>query len=128
MSPFSLPISYLLWHYTTAWGDLLRWYRNLSWFLWNFFSIRILAGTLLSPWHRLKEAGSKETAGFIGSLIINLILRFIGFFARTLTILVGFVSLVLFSLFFFALLLVWPLAPVIIIGLIVRGIFGLATF
>src|SRR3989344_5345808 len=107
MSYLQLPFSYLLWHYTSAWGDLLRLYRNLTWFLWNFFSIRILAGTLFSPWHRLRESSRKETAGLLGSLIINLILRGIGCVMRTVTILTGILSIVLFFLFSIVFFSLW---------------------
>ena len=128
MSLFALPISYLLWHYVLAWGDLIRLYRNLSWFLWNFFSIRILLGTLFSPWHRMRERKSKDTAGFLGSLILNGILRFIGLGARTGTILCGLITLVVFSLCFVALLALWLVVPFLAFGFVARGIGGIFGF
>ncbi len=127
MLVLQLPISYFFWHYTTAWGDLLRLYRNFSWFLWHFFSIRILLGTLFSPWHRLHEGKSKETAGFLGSFIINFILRFIGFFARTATILLGLVTMCLFSVASLAFFALWPFLPLLALWCVVQGITGLAN-
>ncbi len=127
MSPLLLPFSFFLWHYTTAWGDLLRLYTNAVWFLWHFFSIRILSGTLFAPWHRLREASSKETAGFFGSLIINLILRLIGFVARTVTILSGLLTLFLFSFFSFVFFALWLILPVVALGLILNGAVGVLT-
>lgn len=128
MSPVQLPITYLLWHYSIAWEDLFRLYRNLAWFLWNFFSIRILAETLIAPWHRRKERPEKDTAGILGSFILNSILRLVGFFIRTLTILVGLLTLILFSLLFALFLILWPFLPLVIVGSFVWGVIGLTAF
>jgi len=123
-----LPISYLLWHYTTAWTDLLRLYKNFSWFLWNFFSIRILFETLFSPWHRIKEHAEKDTGGLLGSIILNLILRLIGFFARAATIVWGILALVLFSILFSVFFVLWAFLPILIIGSVLYGTVGLVRF
>ena len=128
MSYFQLLFSYLLWHYTVAWSDLYRLYRNFSWFLWNFFSFKILLGTFFSPWHRLREGARKETAGFLGSFIINLILRCVGLVARSATILTGLASLVLLAVFFVAFVALWPLLPLLVFISIANGIIGLASF
>lgn len=128
MKSFSLPFSYLLWHYTTAWTDILRLYRNFSWFLWNFFSIRILSETLFSPWHRIHERPDKDTAGMLGSFILNSLLRLIGFVARTFTILFGFLALGLFSIVFLVFLALWPFIPFFIVALLISGITGLIAF
>lgn len=128
MSPLTLPLSYLLWHYTTAWSDLVRLYRNFSWFVWHFFSIRILVGTLFAPWHRLHEVSSKETAGFLGSSIINLILRLIGFLLRIVTIFSGLCTLIALFVCFLFFCIVWLAVPIIIVGLFVQGIKGSIGF
>ncbi len=127
-SVFQLPLSYLLWHYTVAWGDLLRLYLNLTWFLWNFFSIRILFGTLFSPWHRLRENAKKDIGGLLGSLILNLILRGIGCVARIATILTGLLALALLFLFFLASLSLWLIMPLVLAWLIISGFTGIADF
>ena len=126
-SLFQLPPLYLLWHYTTAWVDLVRLYQNFSWFLWHFFSIGVLLRTLFSPWRRLHEGRSKSTAGLLGSAIMNLILRAVGFFARFATILFGLAAIVLLSVCFLLLLLLWPLLPLLIVALIAQGVIGIIT-
>ncbi len=129
MSSFlQLPISYLFWHYTIAWMDLLRLYKNFSWFLWNFFSIRILWETLFSPWHRILEHAEKELGGLLGSIILNLMLRLIGFFVRASTILFGLFALVLFSIAFLVFFALWPFLPLLIVGCILNGVAGLVAF
>lgn len=128
MSPVQLPITYLLWHYTSAWEDLFRLYHNFSWFLWNFFSIRILFETLFSPWHRRRERPEKEFGGLLGSLILNSILRMVGFLIRGLTILFGLAALAVFSLLYVAFLALWPFLPLLIVGLLATGAAGLLAF
>lgn len=123
-----IPFSYLLWHYTVAWSDLVRLYRNFSWFLWNFFSIRILFGTLFSPWRRLHEGARKDIGGLLGSVIINLILRGIGFVARSATILTGLIALILLALFFLVFLVAWPFLPFLVFVSSVNGIVGMFSF
>ncbi|MSU56101.1 MAG: hypothetical protein EXS51_02220 [Candidatus Taylorbacteria bacterium] len=127
-SVLQLPFSYLLWHYTTAWSDIMRLYRNIAWFLWNFFSVRLLLGTLLSPWHRLHEGSKKSAGGFLGNFIINLLLRFIGFFARLFVILTGLVSVILLSVFFIFFSVIWPFMPLLVVVSTVNGAVGLFSF
>ena len=127
-SLLQLPFSYLLWHYVLAWSDLVRLYKNFTWFLWNFFSIPLLLRTLFSPWKRLHEGANKESAGFLGKLILNTILRFIGFGMRVCTILFGLCSLVLFSVLFAFFLVLWPLMPPIIIACLLFGFVEVVTF
>lgn len=128
MTPLRLPLSYLIWHYTVAWRDLARLYRNFAWFLWNFFSIRLLAGTLFSPWKRLHEASNKSTGGFLGSFILNTLMRFIGLFARLFTILTGCASLLLLSLGFVAFLLLWLFLPALVFIFLVSGFVIISSF
>jgi len=128
MTIFQLSASYFLWHYTVAWGDVLRLYRNFSWFFWNFFSIGLLSETLLSPWHRLHEGSNDTTGGLLGSIILNLILRCIGFLARVCTILTGLVALFLLSFFFLVFLALWPFLPFLIVIFIIQGLIGLVVF
>lgn len=109
-----LPLAYLLWHYTAAWSDLWRFYANLSWFLLNFFSVKLLLGTFFAPWKRLRESARRRgEGGAAGRFIINVITRLVGFSLRSVTIVSGLASLVLLSalaLFLFVLWLVLPLA------------------
>ncbi|MDO8594136.1 MAG: hypothetical protein Q7R93_01300 [bacterium] len=128
MTALQLPLSYLLWHYTLAWGDLLRLYQNFSWFLWNFFSIRILSVTLFSPWRRIQEASSKSSGGFLGRFIISTLLRFIGLFVRLFSILSGLASLCVLSVGFLIFLVMWPLLPIVIVAFIAQGSIGILTF
>ena len=104
---------YILWHYTKAWHDLLRVISNYLWFIGNYFSISLLLRTLFSPWRRLSIKGGKgQQDSFFGALLINTLMRVVGFIFRIITILAGaFVLLfaVILSVFLIALWLVLPI-------------------
>ncbi len=126
MSFFQLPLAYLLWHYTSAWADIARLYTTISWFLFHFFSIKILLATLFAPWKRLRDSGKGHGGGgFLGHIIINTITRVVGLGLRLITIGMGVASLVLFSFAFLLFLFFWLFAPLIIIALLVGGILGI---
>jgi hypothetical protein len=114
-------IHYVWWHYTTAIADLTRNYLNLVHFLKNFFSLNHLTRNLFSPWRRLGEEYPPHfnPQAFLSALIINTLMRLVGFFVRFILVLIGLAVLV-FSLFVFLLVLfVWLVMPLIIVFLLV---------
>lgn len=122
------PFSYLLWHYTLAWADLLRLYTNFVWFLWNFFSVRLLLSTFFAPWKRLRESRSvKEEGGFLGRLILNSVTRLVGIAARSVVVVMGLVSIALPTLFFAALLVLWLILPVAPFFLVIGALYHLVV-
>lgn len=116
-----LLVSYIGWHYTVAFVDMWRIYTNLSWFLFNFFSVRILLSTFFAPWKRLRESG-KGDEGALGALIINPITRFVGVLVRSVTVGTGLFSLLILLLFFFAAVVCWLLMPLILFGLFAQSV------
>lgn len=127
MSIILLPLSYIRWHCTTAWGDLWRLYTNLSWFIFNLFSIKLLATTLFSPWRRLSEKKAKGSAGFLGKVIINTITRFVGACIRIVVILAGLGALILCTILFTGVFVLWIFVPFVAIGCLYIGAHGLFT-
>lgn len=116
-----LAMSYFGWHYAAAFLGWWRLYANASWFIFNFFSVRILLGTFFSPWKRLRENDSGET-GMLGALIINLVTRLVGMAARTAVIGAWLLSLALLTLGFCAALVFWLAAPLVLFGILVWGV------
>jgi len=122
MSSINLIIRYFLWHYTKAFADFFRIWRDFFWFCSRFFSISTMFRTLFSPWKRISEERSGGIEGFFASLIINSIMRIVGFFMRSMLIIAGTFSLVgVFMLGVFA-LIIWILAPIIILVAFVEGL------
>ncbi len=125
MSIFSLIGNYFLWHYSKAFVSLFRVWSNFVWFLYHFFSIPVLFRTLFSPWKKIHE--EKQHAGFnlqdfLSVLIINTIMRIIGFFFRVVLIFIG--ALCIFTIFLALIvsLVVWLFAPVLIVLTFIAGI------
>lgn len=112
----TLPGYYAWWHYTTALNDFFDVVRNLAWFLWNFFSISLLARTFFSPWRRLTdtEISESQVETVLSHVIINSVMRLVGMGVRFITILMGFVSLILLGAASVIAFLGWLLLPLIV--------------
>jgi hypothetical protein len=115
---------YLLWHYGRAFAEIYHVWKNLFWFVINFFSLPQLIRSFFAPWKRMtEERGNsfsfEDLAGFI---IVNLISRLIGMMLRTMVIVFGIASLLLLSLGIVLTYIFWVTAPIIIAGCLYYGI------
>lgn len=87
--------------------------------------------TLFSPWKRLAGGGNgreKEVGGLFGKIILSLLTRIFGFFARVFTITLGLFSLgvtLVAGVFFFA---TWILLPFMVVGLFGFGILSISVY
>ena len=114
-----------MWHYTRAFKDIFTIWRDLTYFVFHFFSIPILLRTFFAPWKRIEA--QRETAGldlkdYFSTKLVNLILRLVGAFLRTVLIAIGLMctgTIVVLGLGF---LVVWPFLPFIIVMFISAGI------
>ena len=114
---------YLLWHYTKAWSDMERIFGNYLWFVGNFFSIELLLKTLFSPWRRLSvTSGRGGEESFFGRIIINTLMRFVGFIMRACTIVIGVLAELAVVALGCCAVIIWLLLPVIIFFLFFAGI------
>lgn len=116
---------YLLWHYTRAFRDIFNIWRNLTYFVFHFFSIPLLLRTFFAPWKRIEA--ERETVGldlkdYFSTKLVNLIMRVVGATMRTILIMIGLActgAVVVAGLIFFV---IWPLVPLLIVVFIVAGI------
>ena len=115
-SPFLL--AYIKWHYGRGLKELFAVFGNFLWFVSNFFSFKLLLKTLFYPWKRLGETyeGGLNLNAFASTLIVNGLMRAVGFCTKTLVMLVGLVSYVLLLIFSFFIFVIWVLAPIILLG------------
>jgi hypothetical protein len=118
-------LNYIYWHYTRAFVDIYWIWKNHLWFIWKFFSVSLLFKTLLSPWKRLGEEDKSkglDIEGFFGSLIVNTLMKVLGFLMRTALIFVAIFSFLL--VFFLGLLffIVWIFLPFLLVGLFITSI------
>jgi hypothetical protein len=110
--------AYVKWHYGRGLRELFGVAGNFLWFISHFFSFKLLVKTLFAPWKRLGEnyEGGLDLKAFASTLVVNTLMRIVGFITRTLVLFVGSVSYILASVFSFFIFAIWVLAPAILLG------------
>ena len=115
-----MTIDYIRWHYLRGFRELIYLCRNFLQFIVHLFSIPLLLKTLFHPWRRMGEAYKKglDPEAIISALIVNMIMRAVGFISRLAIISVGLLGL-LFVLIGSALAIVaWLFLPLILVVLL----------
>lgn len=116
--------SYLKWHYSKAIYNVFSIWKNLSVFIFNFFSIKSLFVNFFAPWKRLAESYPKglDVKGYLSAFLINAIMRVVGIIFRFFMLIVGIICYLLFLITLPFVLIFWLIFPLIILSLIVIGI------
>lgn len=124
MKLFMVVPYYLYWHYSRG---LKEWAHNLFAFLsfeFEFFSVKDLLRTLFAPFQRLHEGyGNNPTdmETIFSALIVNTLMRAVGFVVRSCILTVAAISITASFLFILLLLTLWIFFPLVIIILIIGG-------
>lgn len=107
---------YVLWHYSRGVRDCIVLWSNIIWFLSHFFSLSLLSSTLFSPWKRLQERRSRGMSfeDILSSLVVNLLMRIVGFSFRITMIAIGLIFLAIAFLLMIVHVLLWILLPAIV--------------
>lgn len=111
------------------------WYsRGLKWVLNGIlkrvenineaFSVGILLRTLFAPWKQIQTPQTFQN--FLQSSVDNFISRFIGATVRSGMLFAAFCSISFVIIFGLAILIIWPFMPLLIIGLPIISLFGIA--
>lgn len=116
---------YITWHYSTALLSFVRIYKNLWWFLLQFFSIPQLSVSLLAPYKRMTERRGPllDIEGWVGFIAINVMSRLLGFFIRVTIITVGLLSLVVLSVGAVTTYAIWLIAPFLVVFCFTFGVY-----
>jgi len=117
-------LGYLKWHYGKALNTTFVFWKNILIFLFNFFSIKSLAGNFFSPWKRLADSYPKNfnIKAYLFTFLANSISRIVGILMRTIMILVGLCTCAAYILLLPFSLVVWLALPILVIALIVFGL------
>ncbi len=124
MQTIYLPFLYIRWHYSEAFADLYRNWQNSLIFILHIFSLKLLFKTWFSPLGRLNEDYKKsfDLEAFLETLVVNTMMRLVGFVMRTFVIISGLLALVVVFLLGLSAFILWTLAPLIIVSLFIQGI------
>lgn len=109
----SMAIAYLLgWWYGQGWSWLLKIIRKNLQVLGETFSVPILLKTLFAPWKQIQTASNFQN--FFQAMIDNLVSRLIGAVVRFFMLIAAFVLTCGVLVGGLALLIIWPVFPLLI--------------
>ncbi len=120
-----LAVDLIQWWYFRGWsifiGDLKQKIRDTA----DFFSIGQLLRTLFMPYRQISARANSETSGSrLNAFFDRLISRIIGMFTRLFIIIFGSVVMLIEIVFGLLLIVIWPLAPALIVAGIVMSVMG----
>ena len=115
---------YLIWHYGRALRDIVVLWKDFAWFTYNFFSIPLLLKTLFSPFLRLQEQYKRsfDVEALMGNLIVNTMMRLVGFLLRSVLIIMGVLAEVFVFIIFPVAFFSWFLLPFLLAALLITGL------
>ena len=116
---------YLIWHYTTAYLDILYIWWNYLWFVNHIFSVPEVVGSWVSPFKRLQEDKVnilKSPEDFFANLFVNIIMRIVGTILRTAIIFIALCFFVLVFLCGVVFILLWTVLPMLVGYFFINGI------
>jgi hypothetical protein len=118
---------YFSWHYSQGTISYFKIWKNLVWFLWNFFSIKILLKTFFAPFEKLKEnySGGLDIENWLSSIVVTSLMRLVVMIARSAIIVLGLIIILAFSAIGFLGIFVWLTLPFIILGIFFTSIIAL---
>jgi hypothetical protein len=119
-----LAVDLMMWWYTKGWGELIKRLISFVRKVVTTFSVPILLRTLFSPWRRIISYGDESVVAGMRAALDNLISRFVGFGVRCVVLLTSIISVVIITITGTAVVILWPLTPVVAIYLIIKGILG----
>lgn len=124
MNFLSVFLRYLKWHYTKALLSTFSLWKNILVFLFNFFSIKSLLGNFFTPWKRLADNYPKRfnLQIYFFTFLVNTIMRVLGVILRSIVILIGLLTCLVYIVILPLTLIFWLALPPIIAWLIIKGL------
>ena len=117
---------YFVWHYGKSVRDFLIIWRNMLWFGYHFFSMRLLARTFLAPYKRFHQQydwGHLELGALGQDILLNLFMRMLGMALRSFVLVAGLVFEILVLAAGIVAVAIWLLLPAIAVFLALSGVF-----
>lgn len=118
-----LALEFFTWWYSQGW--LRRW-QGIGYHInktARIFSIPVLIKTLFEPWRRIVSYPGAGLSDHLRATIDNLFSRLVGLCVRVLVLVFAGLMLLFIALFGLASALVWPFLPLLVVGLLIKGVF-----
>jgi hypothetical protein len=124
MRIISIIFGYIKWHYSTAFISFTTVWKNILYFIFDFFSIRLVFKNFFDPWKRMSDPYPKSFSlkKYFYAFLTNIIVRIVGMIMRTAIIIVGLACSFTFILFYPLALIIWILMPFITLSLLGMGL------
>jgi hypothetical protein len=121
-------LGYLRWHYSKAILSFTDIWKNLLFFITDFFSIKLLLRNFFDPWKKMTDSYPKRFnfKDYLFSFITNSITRVVGIIMRFILLIAGFLACGLFCLLLPIGLIIWIILPLVVIFLIGNGLILIA--
>lgn len=119
-----LIVGFIQWWYGHGWLDLAKRVQLKVSEVFRAFSVVQILQTLFAPWKQIVSYKDPNAtiADKSRGLIDNLVSRTIGFFVRIFTLVAALVTASLTALAGVALIVVWPILPLLSIWLLAKGV------
>ncbi len=124
MRLITIILGYLGWHYSGAISALTNIWKNFLFFVFEFFSIRLLFRNFFDPWKKMADSYPKsfDLKKYFYAFIANLIVRTVGIIMRTALIIIGIICYLLTAILYPITLIGWLLLPIITVLILIIGI------
>ena len=117
-----LVFSLFLWWYGRGWLAVIKNLRNMLRGISRLFSVPQLLRTLLAPWRRIISYPGASLDAKLRAYGDNIVSRAIGFVVRLIVLLTASVISFLAVIFGIVSIIAWPLVPISVVALIIKGI------
>jgi len=110
-------LTYFKWHYGEGVKELLSIVASFFLFILHFFSMPLLLKTLFHPWRRMNEAYKRglDPEALLSALLVNIIMRGVGFVSRISIIIIGVILLVIGGVLGLLLVIAWLFLPLLLV-------------
>jgi hypothetical protein len=115
-------VSFLSWWYKTGWAQVASSFDTRITHVANSFSVSQLFKTLFAPWRRIISYPGASLGDKFRAWGDNLFSRTIGLIVRLLVLIAAGLTIGLVSILTLIELVLWPILPPAVIGLIILGI------
>jgi hypothetical protein len=119
-----IALAFFSWWYGRGWNEAAHSLPDRIDHLNRLFSVRLLLGTLFSPWRQIVTYPGRSMAEHFRAWGDNIVSRIIGFLVRLIVLLAAFICVIAVSLVSVVELIIWPLLPPAVLVCIVLGVIG----